>query len=106
MSEVTKLNTVTLSAPVRIDGEEVTEITLRKPMTGELRGLSMIDILRMDVNAMIRLLPRISQPPLSEGQLASEIAPEDFTDLASRTVLFFARREQLEGQLLELDTAP
>lgn len=106
MSQVTKLNTVTLSAPVRIDGQAVTEITLRKPMTGELRGLSMIDILRMDVNAMIRLLPRISQPPLSERQLANEIAPEDFTDLASRTVLFFARREQLEGQLLELEPVP
>lgn len=103
MSKVTKLNAVTLSTPVKIDGKEVKEITLRKPATSELRGLSMVDILRMDVNAMIKLLPRITQPPLSEYQVAKEVEPEDFTELVSKTVLFFAKKEQLEGQMLELE---
>lgn len=103
---VTKLNSVTLTKPVQIDGQTVTEITLRKPSTGELRGLSMVDILRMDVSAMMNLLPRITQPPLSVAQVSSEIDLEDFTELASKTVLFFAKKEQLEGQVLELGAAP
>lgn len=102
---VTKLNSVTLCKPVQIDGKPVTEITVRKPSTGELRGLSLVDILTMDVSAMIKLLPRITQPPLSAEQISKEIEPEDFTDLASKTVLFFARKEQLEGELLELSAA-
>lgn len=87
--------TVTLSTPVTIDGTEVSKITLRKPGTGELRGLKLTDILQMDVSTMIRLLPRITMPPLSEAQVSS-LPPEDFTDFAGKTVVFFARKEQLE----------
>ncbi|MFV1933643.1 phage tail assembly protein [Phaeobacter gallaeciensis] len=106
MSKTQKLNAVTLSSPITIDGEKVTEITLRRPSPGELRGLSMVDILRMEVDAMFKLLPRITQPPLSPLQLSSELAPEDFTELATKTLLFFAKKEQLEGQLLELEATP
>ena len=87
--------TVTLSQPVTIDGETVTTITLRKPGTGELRGLKLTEILQMDVSTMIRFLPRITTPPLSEAQV-SALPPEDFTDMAGKTVLFFARKEQLQ----------
>ncbi len=106
MQNVSKLNAVTLSAPITIDGQDVNEITLRKPSPGELRGLSMVDVLRMDIDTMFKLLPRITQPPLSAAQISSEIEPEDFTELASKTLLFFAKKEQLDGQLLELETTP
>ncbi|WP_282094303.1 phage tail assembly protein [Epibacterium ulvae] len=102
---VTKMNTVTLSEPVTIEGEEVSDITLRKPQPGELRGLSMIDILRMETDAMIKLLPRITQPPLTALQV-STLEPEDFADMAVKTTLFFAKKEQLEGQVLELQANP
>lgn len=105
MSKVTNLNSVTLTKPIKIDGVDVAKITLRKPSVGELRGLAMVDILRMDVSALVKLLPRITQPPLSAFQIAKEIETEDFTDLASKTVLFFAKKEQLEGQILELEAS-
>ena len=102
MSKVSKLNAVTLSEPVEIDGNPVTEITLRKPKTGELRGLALTDILRMEVGALTKLLPRITQPPLNESQIAN-LEPADFTDLAGKTMLFFVKQEQLHGQILELE---
>jgi hypothetical protein len=106
MSNVSKLNAVILSTPVTIDGEKVEEITLRKPSPGELRGLSMVDILRMETDALFKLLPRITQPPLTPAQLSREIEPEDFTELATKTLLFFVKKEQLDGQLLELEANP
>ncbi|WP_281955470.1 phage tail assembly protein [Pseudophaeobacter arcticus] len=106
MTKVSKLNAVTLSTPITIDGKEVKEITLRKPSTGELRGLGTVDILRMEVDTMLKLLPRITQPPLSSLQISAEIEPEDFTELATKTLLFFVKKEQMEGQFLELEAAP
>jgi len=102
---VTKMNTVTLSEPVTIEGDEVSTITLRKPSTGELRGLSMADIFRMETNALFKLLPRITEPPLTALQV-STLDPADFADMAVKTTLFLAKKEQLEGQVLELQASP
>ncbi|MBT2131233.1 phage tail assembly protein [Aliiroseovarius lamellibrachiae] len=102
MSKVTKLNATTLSKPLKIDGEKVTEITLRKPSPGELRGLALTDILRMEVDAVTKLLPRVTMPPLSPAQISTELATEDFMDLAGKAVLFFVKKEQMDGEVLEL----
>lgn len=102
MSNVTKMNTVALATAVEIDGQKVSEISLRKPTSGELRGLSLVDIMRMETNTMIKLLPRITQPPLSPVQIGA-LDPADLTDLAGKTVLFFVKKSQLEGQVLELE---
>lgn len=103
MSKVTKLRSVTLSNPVTIDGESVSKINLRKPMVGDLRGLKLTNVLQMDVDALTRLLPRITNPPLNESQISSELEPDDFTELASKTLLFFVKQAQLDGQVLELE---
>lgn len=87
---------VTLSKAVQIDGKEVTGIDLRKPKSGELRGLKLTDILQMDVDSMITLLPRISMPPLS-GVQAGNLEPEDLTALSVKAVSFFAKPGQLEA---------
>ena len=96
MAKSTKSTKVPLSAPIEIDGKKVEEITLRKPMPGELRGLSMVNILQMEVTTMFKLLPRITQPPLSEVQLSSEIEPQDFTTIAAKTVTFFTGNRHLQ----------
>lgn len=91
-SNTPKSVTVNLSKPVKIDGEDVTKITLRKPMVGELRGQKLIEVIQMDVNAMIAVIPRISVPPLMDHQLANgEIEPEDFMDMAAKVATFFAK---------------
>lgn len=102
MTNTSKLKTVTLTKPIQVDGEDVTKITLRKPEPGELRGLKLTDILQMDVVALTTLLPRITQPPLDENQISTDLETEDFMDMAAKTTLFFVKKEQLEGQALEL----
>lgn len=65
------LKKVTLDNPIKRgdDGEEIKEIGLRKPSAGELRGLSMADLARLDVNAVLKLLPRISVPTLTQAEV-------------------------------------
>lgn len=94
MTKKTDPNAVSLSVPVKIDGKEVSVITLRKPSVGELRGLKLTDILQMDVTAMLNFLPRISQPPLTSQQVAA-LEPSDFMDMAGKAVLFFVKKEQM-----------
>lgn len=89
-------DTVTLSTAVRIDGKDVQLIALRKPRTGELRGLKLTDVLQMDTDAMIRLLPRITAPALSPAQVA-DLDPADFVALCGKVVLFFAKPSDLAG---------
>lgn len=91
-----KTSDVTLSTPVTIDGQPVTGIDLRKPKSGELRGLKLSDVLQMDVDALITLLPRITQPPLSSSQVA-DLDPADLMSFGSKVALFFAAKSELQG---------
>jgi len=67
---------VELDTPIKREGGDVEKLTLRKPMAGELRGLSLADLLNMEVDAITRVLPRISSPVLSE-QEARDMDPAD-----------------------------
>lgn len=79
--------TITLDTPISRKGEEVAEITLRKPRAGELRGLSLTDVLQMDVNALGKLLPRISQPMITEAEVQT-MDPADLVQLGGEVAGF------------------
>lgn len=79
---------VQLDHPITVDGTPCSSIALRKPGVGELRGLKMIDVYQMDVDAMLKLLPRISEPALSPQQVLA-LDPADFARLSAEAMLFF-----------------
>lgn len=85
-----KLETVKLLQPIERGETTIDEITVRKPTAGELRGLNIVDIMRMDVDGMFKLLPRITNPVLSEGELSAMNA-DDFAELAGTATLFFSQ---------------
>lgn len=66
----------------------IKSITLRKPKTGALRGLKLADVLNLDVNAHIQLLPRITNPAMTAAE-AADLDPADFTSLAAGVLSFF-----------------
>jgi hypothetical protein len=80
--------TITLDTPLKRGETEIKQVVLRKPAAGELRGLNVADILQMDVTANIKLLPRISDPTLTEADVAA-LDPADLTQLASAVSGFF-----------------
>ncbi|RUR46213.1 phage tail assembly protein [Vreelandella populi] len=62
---------VTLETPLKRGKNEVTEITVRKPMSGGMRGVSLVDIMNLDVTALHKVLPRITTPALTEAEARS-----------------------------------
>lgn len=68
--------------------QKIEEVKIRKPNSGELRGLKIAQIMQMDVDTMMVLLPRVTEPVLNEADIAT-LDPSDFTDLSVEVVNFF-----------------
>ncbi|RQP29570.1 phage tail assembly protein [Burkholderia ubonensis] len=72
--------THTLDTPLVRGDQTIATITLRKPKSGELRGVSLSDLVSLDVAALSKVLPRISSPTLTEADVAN-IDPADLVQL-------------------------
>lgn len=78
---------VTLKTPIGEGEGAISEITLRKPRPGEMRGLQLGAIAAGDVGGLIKLIPRIAQPYLSEEQVAT-LDLADFTSCYEAVMRF------------------
>lgn len=91
------MTTVKLSNPIKRSTGDVSELTLRKPATGELRGLKLMDVMQMDVNALGVLLPRIVQPSITKADVdAMDMA--DVLELGVAVVGFFEAKPATTAQ--------
>ncbi|WP_368894741.1 phage tail assembly protein [Morganella morganii] len=86
------MSIVTFNSPVTLkNGTEITEVTITDTMrqAGALRGLKLWEVATGDVNSLITLLPRVTQPRLSEQDIAT--MPIDcFAQLANEVATFLA----------------
>lgn len=87
MSDKQTEKTIQLDTPIKRGKTEITEIVLRKPQSGALRGTRLQAIMDMDVNAMITVIPRISSPALTAQEIA-EMDPADLTAMSVEVVTF------------------
>lgn len=78
---------VTLKDGIKNGDKKITELTIREPSAGELRGIAVVDIARMDVSAYITLLPRITTPTLNTEQINSMSFP-DITSVMDKVTDF------------------
>ena len=80
-------NTVTLDTPIKRGNGFITEVTLRKPSAGELRGVSLAELLQMKVDALQTVLPRITNPILHKQDMAT-LDPADLVNMGTVVVGF------------------
>lgn len=81
---------VTLDNPIQRGEQSITQVSLRRPQSGELRGINLFDLLQMNVDALFKVIPRISMPTLTEHELrVMDVA--DFTALAAKVTGFFVK---------------
>ncbi|MFL9993058.1 phage tail assembly protein [Paraburkholderia sediminicola] len=73
-------NAITLDTPIVRGEQTITEITLRKPKAGELRGTSLNALVNLDVDALGKVLPRIASPMLTEFDVR-DLDPSDLVQL-------------------------
>lgn len=88
--------TVPLETPIKRGEQTITELTVRKPSAGELRGCSLMDLMRMEVTALHAVLPRITTPTLTQHDV-SQMDPADLTQLAT-TVSGFLLPKAAKGE--------
>lgn len=80
--------TIQLDYPIKSAGDqEIKEVTVHKPSSGALRGLSLTDLLRMETNALHTILPRVTQPMLVK-QDVDKLDPADLVQLGTAVVGF------------------
>jgi len=78
MSDAAKpmFKTVELEEPIVRGEDRHGKIQLRRPGGGELRGVDLISIYRMDVVAVSKVVPRISSPVVSSAEFLAMSAPD------------------------------
>ena len=79
--------TITLDQAIQRGEQTITDVQLRKPKAGELRGLNMTDVIQMDINALTKLLPRITTPMLTEAEIGN-MDPADLLQLGAEVAGF------------------
>lgn len=84
-------NVIVLETPIQRGEQVIRSVRLRKPNAGELRGLKLHELAQMDVTALVTLLPRISQPLLTQHD-ASQLEPADLVEIARVIGGFFEPR--------------
>ena len=86
-------NTITLETPIKRGALTIDKVTLRKPTAGELRGVSLAELLQMKVDALQAVLPRITQPMLHK-QETNALDPADLVNMGTVVVGFLLTKEQ------------
>lgn len=86
-------NTVPLETPIQRGAITIDSVTLRKPQAGELRGISLAELLQMKVDALQTVLPRISTPVLLKSDMHA-MDPADLVNLGTVVVGFLLTKDQ------------
>lgn len=86
--------TVTLDTPIKRGDTTITEIVLRKPQSGALRGTRLQAVMEMDVASMMTVIPRISTPALTPQEMA-DLDPADLSAMSIEVVLFLLPKSVL-----------
>lgn len=86
--------TVFLDTPIKRGDTKITKIDLRKPDSGALRGTTLNALMNFDVDALFKVLPRISTPALTEQEL-HRMDPADLIQLGSEFAVFLAPKSAI-----------
>ncbi|MCE1750340.1 phage tail assembly protein, partial [Enterobacter hormaechei] len=88
--------TIVLEEPLARGSSNITEVVVRKPNSGALRGARLQALLEMDVDSMILVLPRVTTPALTKSDLLS-MTPGDLINLSVEVVNFLLPNSAKSG---------
>lgn len=90
------VKTIELDVPIQCGNRTINTLELRRPNSGALRGLSIMDLAQINVTALQKLLPRITTPALTTAELAM-LDPADLTDIGVEVAGFLAKKKDREA---------
>lgn len=92
MSNATFSKPITLQQPVPRGSSPITEVQIRTPKAGELRGVQLSALLASDYDALRTVLPRITVPTINPPEI-DEMDPADVVKLSGEVVGFLLPKE-------------
>ncbi|MBS6009450.1 MAG: phage tail assembly protein [Haemophilus parahaemolyticus] len=89
--------TVTLAQGILRGENRITDITVRKPLTKQLRGVSISHLIEMNADDWQIVLPRVTTPKVDKVDFA-QMTVTDFTKLCSTAAeLMFEDAEEIDA---------
>lgn len=88
------LKEIKLRRPITEGKTTIETVKVMEPTVGALRGLQLAPLVQMDTGALSRLLPRITDPILTEDQVA-ELHPADFAMMGGLVSVFLNAPEAM-----------
>lgn len=82
---------ITLDTPIQRGDTTITKVTIRKPTAGELRGVSLIELAQLNVNALQTVIPRISNPILTTHDVA-QLELADLLEIGTEVASFLMKK--------------
>ena len=92
----TNPNYVPLDEPIQRGEQIIKGVTLRKPRSGELRGVQLAQLMQLDVASLQTVLPRITSPTLTAHDVAN-LDPADLLAIAGVMAGFFLTKAERES---------
>ena len=85
---------VTLDSAIARGTGRITQLQVRKPRAGALRGINLAELLQLRAEAVMLLLPRITEPPLLKHEVEA-MEPVDLIACATEVVDFLVPQATL-----------
>lgn len=85
--------TVQLDTPIQRSAGAVETIVVRKPNAGALRGISLAELLQLNVSALVTVLPRVTEPTLLKQEVEA-MDPADLVALGTAVAGFLLPKAQ------------
>lgn len=82
---------IILDEPIKRGTETITQISIRKPSAGELRGISLVELGQMNTTALQQVLPRITTPILTM-QDVGKLDPADLLEIGVEVAGFLVKK--------------
>lgn len=82
---------IELDFPMNRGETRISSVELRRPSAGELRGIQLVELMQMDTDSLIKLLPRITKPALTEQEIKA-LDPADLISLGAEAVGFLVSK--------------
>ncbi|KLR66122.1 phage tail assembly protein [Enterobacter hormaechei] len=89
INETENSNIVILDNPVMRGEQKIEQVTVTKPNAGTLRGVSLASLASSDVDALIKVLPRMTYPALTEHEIA-RLDASDLMQFAAEVIGFLS----------------
>lgn len=88
-TETENPNIVILDNPVMRGEQKIEQVTVTKPNASTLRGVSLASLANSDVDALIKVLPRMTYPALTEPEVM-RLEASDLILFAGKVVGFLS----------------